>query len=260
MAEKIRRTGQIIKRGENSWLIRIYLGEDDKGNRKYHNKTIHGSKKDAQKYLNKSSHDKDFGRFIEPIRQTLNQYLDQWLNVIKPRVAERTFNSYRMMLNTHIRSKIGDLKLSDIKVLTVQKVYSEMSLHGLSPRTVRYTHAVFSMAMNKAVEWGIIVNNPCNLAELPRQDRKERKAFSPKQALLFLKAAVNNRFGLVFEFALSSGACDPENTLRLNGVILIFSNTQLQFSEHSFNINLVLVDLESRKQQNPDGQYRCPNH
>lgn len=214
MAEKTRRTGQIIKRGEDSWLVRVYLGEDAKGNRKYHNKTIRGNKKDAQKYLNKSCHNKDTGRFVESDRQTLNQHLDQWLSIIKPRVAERTFNSYEMMLNTHVRSKIGGLKLSDIKILTVQRVYSDMSLKGLSPRTVRYAHAVFSMAMNKAVEWGIIVNNPCNLAELPRQNKKETNAFSPNQALQFLKASLTDRHGLVFEFALSSGM-RPEEYLAL---------------------------------------------
>ncbi len=43
--------GQITKRGENTWLVRIFLGRESGGKRKYFNKTIHGTKKDAQKYL-----------------------------------------------------------------------------------------------------------------------------------------------------------------------------------------------------------------
>lgn len=63
--------GQIIKRGENIWLVRIFLGRSAKGKRKYVNKTIHGSKKDAQKYLTAKLREKDLGIFTEPTFLTL---------------------------------------------------------------------------------------------------------------------------------------------------------------------------------------------
>lgn len=41
--------GQIIKRGDNKFLVRVFLGRDDQtGKRNYFNKTIRGTKKDAQ--------------------------------------------------------------------------------------------------------------------------------------------------------------------------------------------------------------------
>ncbi len=113
--------GQIVKRGENTWYVRIFLGRDANNKRKYFNKTIHGTKKDAQKYLTAKTREKDLGIFIEPSRQTLNEHFDNLLEIIKSRVAEQTFNSYEIMLRVHIRPKIGELKLSDIKILTVQK-------------------------------------------------------------------------------------------------------------------------------------------
>lgn len=45
------REGQIVDRGRNVWLVRVPLGQDGKGTRRYHNKTIHGTKKDADAYL-----------------------------------------------------------------------------------------------------------------------------------------------------------------------------------------------------------------
>jgi len=207
-------TGQLVKRGENTWYVRIFLERDSGGKRKYFNKTIHGTKKDAQKFLTAKLREKDLGIFIEPSRQTLNEHFDNFLEIIKSRVAEQTFNSYEQMLRVHVRPRIGELKLSDIKILTVQKVYSEMQTSGLSSRTVRYAHSVFSMAMKKAVELGYIVNNPCNYVELPRQNKKETKAFSPEQALNFLEAAKDDRHGLIFEVALSSGM-RPEEYLSL---------------------------------------------
>lgn len=205
--------GQIIEKSKGVWLVRIQ-NRLTNGKRKSISKQFRGTKKDAEKFLTAWLRDMDRGVFIEPSRQTLNEHFNNFLEIIKSRVAEQTFNSYEMILRVHIRPKIGELKLTNIKILTVQKVYSEMQVKGLSPRTVRYAHSVFSMALSKAVELGYIVNNPCNYAELPHQNKKETKAFSPEQAQNFLQAAKDDRHGLIFEIALSSGM-RPEEYLSL---------------------------------------------
>jgi hypothetical protein len=41
-----RKVGQIIARRDRGWLIRVYLGK-----RNHHNRTIHGSVREAQAYL-----------------------------------------------------------------------------------------------------------------------------------------------------------------------------------------------------------------
>jgi hypothetical protein len=53
--------GQIIKRGDSCWTVRIFLGRDTNGKRKYFNKTVRGTKKDAQKYLTAKLREKDLG-------------------------------------------------------------------------------------------------------------------------------------------------------------------------------------------------------
>jgi len=40
--------GQIIKRGDKTWVVRIFTGRDGNGKRGYINKTIRGNKKDAE--------------------------------------------------------------------------------------------------------------------------------------------------------------------------------------------------------------------
>jgi hypothetical protein len=48
-----RKAGQIIGRGASTWLVRVYLGRDAQtGTRKYHNQTLHGSFREAQRFLN----------------------------------------------------------------------------------------------------------------------------------------------------------------------------------------------------------------
>ena len=57
-----RKVGQIIARGDQRWLIRVYLGRDrETKKRNYHNRTIHGSMREAQAYLTRKSHERDLG-------------------------------------------------------------------------------------------------------------------------------------------------------------------------------------------------------
>ena len=64
--------------------------------------------------------EKDLGVFIESSQQILNEHLNNWLKIIKTRVAEQTYNSYETLLRVHIRDRIGSLKLADIKLSDVQ--------------------------------------------------------------------------------------------------------------------------------------------
>lgn len=71
-----RRTGQILKRGANKFLVRISLGTDPATRkRRTHNHTVRGTKADAQQYLNATLRDIDLGTFVEPSTQSLNTFV-----------------------------------------------------------------------------------------------------------------------------------------------------------------------------------------
>lgn len=209
-----RRTGQIVSKGKDKWLVRVFRGRDADGKKIYHSKLISGNKTVAQKYLTAKQREHDIGGFVESSRQTLDEYLDRWLELIKPRVTEQTHASYERLLKIHIRPKLGRGRLTSIKVDDVQRVLGTMQERDLSPRTVRYAHAVLSMAFRKAIELDLRVKNPCDFVELPRQIKKETLAMSPDQAAAFLKAAANDRLGIVLEFGLITGM-RPEEYLGL---------------------------------------------
>jgi len=66
-----RKVGQIIARGDRSWLIRVYLGRDlETKKRNYHNRTIRGSMREAQAYLTRKLRERDLGRDLEWGRTT----------------------------------------------------------------------------------------------------------------------------------------------------------------------------------------------
>ena len=207
-------TGQIIKRGD-SWTIRIFLGRDANGKRKYFNKTIHGTKKDAQKYLTAKLREKDLGAFIESGSLTLNEFLDRWLDTaVKPRVSLRTADNYRFLLKKYIREPLGSHKLENLNTLDIQKVYAEMQAKGLSARTVKHAHTTLQNALKQAVKWNLLNKNAAEFCELPKVTRKERRVLSPVEAKNFLDFANQMPKGLIFEFALLTGM-RPEEYLGL---------------------------------------------
>jgi len=239
--------GQIIKRGERNWIVRIFLGRDATGKRKYVNKTIRGTQKDAQKYLNAALRDKDFGVFAEPAAMSLNEYLNKWLETAaRPRLSKATSDNYEYLLKRHVRPALGAKKLCDIRPLDVQKLYSAMREKGLSSRTLRYTHAVLSSAFKQTTRWQMLSVNPCEAVELPRMERREMCAMTPEEVAHFLEAAKADRFYVLFVLALDTGMC-PEEYLALRSRMLIYRPDVQLFGAHSSYAKAAAGILASRK-------------
>lgn len=198
--------GQIVKRNENTWLVRIFLGRDANGKRKYFNKTIYGTKKDAQIFLTAKLREKDLGIFVEPASIFLAEYLDKWLEEIaKPRLRQNTYDSYSWIVKKYIKDKLGRIKLSDLQAVQIQKLYSELQKKGLAPKTIRYVHTILSSALKQAVKWKMFIQNPCDLCELPRLVKKEMKCFTPEEAKRFLETAKTSKWFVLFLLIIESG-------------------------------------------------------
>jgi hypothetical protein len=112
-----RKVGQIIARGDRRWLIRVYLGRDhETKKRNYHNRTIHGSMREAQAYLTRKLRERDLGRDLEGAKITLNEYLDRWLKTaVGPRVRPKTFQDYQGMLHRYVRPVLGERILAALR-------------------------------------------------------------------------------------------------------------------------------------------------
>jgi integrase len=220
--------GQIIKRGDKTWLVRVMLGRDERGKRRYLNKTIKGNKKDAETFLNEKINEINKGTFVEPSKLTLREYLDKWLEAAaRPRVSRRTADGYAATLKRYIREPLGHRKLDNLQPLAIQKVYGEMLARGLSARVVRHTHSALHNALEQAVKWGMLFRNPSDLVELPKVPHKERRVLSPDEAASFLKTADVMPNGLIFEFALITGM-RPEEYLAVQWCDIDFQRGTVQ--------------------------------
>jgi hypothetical protein len=91
-----RKLGQIIAVRENTWMIRIPLGCDPETNqRNYYNRTVHGSLRQAQKFLGKKINELGANIERDGAKIRLDQYLDQWLKTINRGSAARRMKATR---------------------------------------------------------------------------------------------------------------------------------------------------------------------
>ena len=199
--------GQLINRGKNIWLVRVFLGRDVNGKRKYHNKTIHGNKKAAQTYLNKILLEKDTGEFYEPNKEILSVYMDKWLKTaVKNRVTEKTFSGYKEIVKLYINPALGDALLSKLTVIQIQEFYNNLTGRGLSSQTVRHVHKILKNALEQAIKWQLLKQNPAQLVDLPKHKKvQEIRPLTQVEVKFFLENAIYNRWGIVFEVLLATG-------------------------------------------------------
>src|SRR5258706_8962911 len=127
--------GQLIQRGEKTWTLRIFQGRDAAGKRQYLNRTIHGTKKEAQRALNLLLGEKDAGTLADAGRKTVGQFLDEWIDTTgKARLRDRTHKDYRSILHRYVTPELRLKRLSALTSGDIQRRYTELTAQGLSPR------------------------------------------------------------------------------------------------------------------------------
>jgi integrase len=202
-----RKVGQIVRRGDRTWLVRVYNGRDPESKkRRYLNKTVRGRLRDAQSHLNKMLGERDGGRNLDSSKQTLNQFLDRWLEVCaKPRLRAKSFQDYEGLLRRYVRPCLGAKTLATVSAFDIQMLYRDLLTGGLSARSIRYTHAVLRSALKQAVRWSLILANPADLVDLPRQSNRRVGVFSIEQARTFIKAISGHPCEALFALAMTTG-------------------------------------------------------
>lgn len=159
------------------------------------------------------------GRFIEPIKTTLGEYLETWLEkTCRANVAERTFEDYEGQVRNHIIPNIGGIGLIDVRPDDIRGLYAKLRKAGLSGSTIRHTHIVLHSAFGQAVNDKDLIFNPVDPVKAPEADPAEKVILTPDEAAILLSHALTvgrprKRNGMkwlcnfyeLFRMALASG-------------------------------------------------------
>lgn len=199
--------GHITKRGTSSYSIVISQGRDPKtGKYKHVWVTVKGTKKEAEKKLSELLHQQDTGNFMKPGKTTLADFLDHWLDqYAKPNLSPRGFERYSGIVKQHLIPEMGNVPLTLLKPEYLQKHYGAKLASGLSPRTVRYHHAVIHKALQTALKWGLVNRNVADAVDLPKITRSDMKTWSQEELSQFLTTAKDSPYYPLFYAALFTG-------------------------------------------------------
>ena len=97
--------------------------------------------------------------------EMLAAFLRPWLEeVARPRLAQRTYDSYAVIVERHLIPGLEHFKLAWLSPLDVQRFLNEQGAFALL-RTVAYHRAVLRVALNYALAWEFVARNVAKLAE-----------------------------------------------------------------------------------------------
>src|SRR5690606_9128721 len=156
--------GSVRKRG-SSWTVVLDVGPDPvTGRRRQKSKGGYRTRKAAEAALRELVASVDAGQVVARSTKTVGDYLDEWLEVVRPRLRPTSWNSYRQAVG-HIKAKVGAVPLQSLAPLDVENLYKELlATRGrqgrqLSPKTVRGIHVVLRKALADAERLGLVVRN-----------------------------------------------------------------------------------------------------
>jgi len=138
------------------------------------------TKGEAQKARDEISTQLNKGEYLDPVKQTFAEYFLQWLDG-RNNIADTTRDMYLSYYKNHINPAIGDISLSKLNSLDIQKLIKNLKEKDLSDEMVKRVFSTVNAALNAAVSMDIIAKNVAS--RIPKQDkpkveRKERQIWS----------------------------------------------------------------------------------
>lgn len=206
-----RRIGQIKQRGEKTFLARVYLGTSDNGKRHYFNRTVRGTKKDADRVLMEIIRRREAGEPLEESKQTFQAYAEEWLKQRASSLNPQTILSYRQMLTNHAFPKLGHRKLTAIDATDIAGLYASLQT-VIAPSTVKLMHAILSGLFRQAFKANLIKRTPLLTVDTPKLPHREMQTMDAEQAKAYLQSAQQTDFACLLTFRLITG-CRPSEAV-----------------------------------------------
>lgn len=221
--QRAKGAGSIAERGPNTWQLHYYVLDPATGKKKQKTETFHGSRSKAEKLMRDRQKELEQGKYVAPIKQTLDDYLIWWLaNYGATHTTQRTMMGYRGIVGRYLSPKLGKRQIQSIMPEHVRELHTWMQIEkGLSPRTVTHAHRVLSEALDHAVNDGKLPFNPGKKVSPPKSRAEEVGIPNDDAVARFFSAAKDSQFYDAFLMALYTGLRRSELCgLRWEGVDL----------------------------------------
>lgn len=199
--------GVIDQRASGTWRGRLrYIDPDTKLSKRL---VVSGKTQgEVVDKLRKAKNRLADGLPIEDSAHHLAEFLEQHFDLLEGELKPTTVRAYRAVTKSTLIPALGNIRLRD---LTPKLIETELlTLPKKGPQKARSRGLALhclSGAMERAVKWKLLRQNPCSGLRPPRtKPNIEQKHWDAEQARTFLAHARNHANYAFFRLALSTGA------------------------------------------------------
>jgi integrase len=193
--------GSIYKRADGRWCAQATLPD---ASRKY----IYGkTRAEVARKLTALQYDLTRGITPGDGRQTVQTWLETWLEMIKPpRLDPSTWQRYSEQVRLHITPALGAVKLVQLQPQQLQQMYADLQREkGLSSTTVHHIHEALHSSLEMAMNFDLVGRNVADRVNAPRILKKEIHPLTAEEARAYLAATTGHRVEALFTLALATG-------------------------------------------------------
>lgn len=190
-SRKVRKNGEgsiFYDKKRERWVASFF---DIKSHRR--TQTFH-REPDATKWLENciSLRDRGHGTHADKPRQTVDEFLNEWLEHSKPSLRYNTYRNYQQTIKYRISPYIGELRVMKLKSITIEKMFNQLIELDYSGGTINGVYRTLSKAFNDGVRLDLIPFNPLLKVKNPRIESQPSSAIPKAHVELLYKEASKN--------------------------------------------------------------------
>ncbi|GCF07351.1 tyrosine-type recombinase/integrase [Dictyobacter arantiisoli] len=204
----IKGNGSVFQRKDGRWVAQFLVEGTGKTKQLYA-----ATEKEANEKLQKALQEQRQGILATGPKQKLGDHLNYWLEEVKrQKLRESTYQSYRIMIDTHINPKLGNIPLHKLTTQTIQAFYNNKAKEHQnktkehpSSGSVHIMHTVLHQALKYATQVRLIAYNPSDNIVLPKRTKRKVKPFTLEQSRHLIQAAQGSHLEMLITLALFTG-------------------------------------------------------
>ena len=211
--------GNIRKRKDGRWEGRYTAGHDPAIGKSIYKNVLGKTQAEVKEKLRRAIEETKGLDIVKAGQYTLGQWMDVWFeNYAKMKVRPSSHQTYKGHINNHIKPHVGNIPLSKLTSLDLQKLYkmlltegridrieSKNQPKGLSAKTVRNINQIISSALTRAKEQKLLSSNPAESCALPKVEHREMKTLPVEQLNSFLREAKESGVYEMYYIELATG-------------------------------------------------------
>jgi integrase len=177
-----------------TWEFVIEAGKKPDGSRHQIRRRGFKGKREAIKEMAKVMNELEDGKFIDPSKVRVIDFMKEWFEERKGNVEPETFERDYGLFKNHIMKSLGNSELQKITPYMMQKLINHFS-NDLSSSTVHIIYSLFSQAFKKAMVFKLIKENPITGISLPKKKKSNLQVWDDNTIKSFIENAKNLKIG-----------------------------------------------------------------